>query len=134
MTMNLRRSEDEKERASRLRDVEEVLAIAQRVELGHPSATTTCLRRALGHTIKQGSSQWVMNGVMRFEGLAPRTERRPFLRAESARVARCSSRRRLVRRFARRVTRRYLAKLERFTRFEPDQDGVLETTRDHDPI
>ena len=31
-----------------------------------------------------------------------------FLRAESARVARCSSRRRLVRRFAKRVTRRYL--------------------------
>ena len=26
------------------------------------------------------------------------------------------------------------ATLERFTRFEPDQDGVLETTRGQDPI
>ena len=54
VTMVCRRSEDWMKRASRLRDVEEVLAIAQRVELGHPSATTTCLRRALGHAYKQG--------------------------------------------------------------------------------
>ena len=78
MTMIFRRSEDWKERASRLHDVEEVLDIVQRVELGHPSPTATCLRRALGHTIKQGSSQSAMIGVARFEGLAPRTERRPF--------------------------------------------------------
>ena len=84
-------------RASRLRDVEEVLAIAQRVELGHPSATTTCLRRALGHAYKQGSSQWVMNGVMRFEGLAPGTELRPFCERRALAPPNGSSRRWLVR-------------------------------------
>ena len=78
MTMIFRRSEEWKERASRLHDVEEVLDIVQRVELGHPSQAASCLWRALGHTIKQGSSQSAMIGVARFEGLAPRTERRPF--------------------------------------------------------
>ena len=84
-------------RASRLRDVEEVLAIAQRVQLGQPSATVTCLRRALGHAYKQGSSQCVMNGVMRFEGLAPGTERRPFCERRALASPDASSRRWLVR-------------------------------------
>ena len=108
MTMNLRRSEDEKERASRLHDVGEALAIAQRVQLGQPSPTVTCLRRALGHTIKQGSSQCVMNRVMGFEGLAPGTKRRPFCERRALASPDASSRRRLVRRFHMCVTRMYL--------------------------
>ena len=108
MTMDLRRSEDEKERASHLHDVGEALAIAQRVQLGQPSPTVTCLRRALGHTIKQGSSQCVMNRVMRFEGLAPCTKRRPFCERRALASPDASSRRRLVRRFHMCVTRMYL--------------------------
>ena len=108
MTMDLRRSEDEKERASHLHDVGEALAIAQRVQLGQPSPTVTCLRRALGHTIKQGSSQCVMNRVMRFEGLAPCTKRRPFCERRALASPDASSRRRLVRRFPKCVTRMYL--------------------------
>ena len=108
MTMDLRRSEDEKERASHLHDVGEALAIAQRVQLGQPSPTVACLRRALGHTIKQGSSQSSMIGVTKFEGLAPRTERRPFCERRALASPDASSRRRLVRRFPKCVTRMYL--------------------------
>ena len=108
MTMIFRRSEDRKERASRLNDVGEALAIAQRVQLGQPSPTVTCLRRALGHTIKQGSSQSSMIGVTRFEGLAPRTERRPFCERRALASPDASSRRRLVRRFPKRFMRWYL--------------------------
>ena len=50
MTMNLRRSEDEKERASHLHDVGEALAIAQRVQLGQPSPTVTRLREGRSGT------------------------------------------------------------------------------------
>ena len=54
--------------------------------------------------VKSERDDW--GGEVRRAGTAYRAQ--TFLRAESARVARCSSRRRLVRRFARRVTRRYL--------------------------
>ena len=43
MSMNLRRSEDEKVRASRLHHVGKALVIAQRVQLGQPSPTVTFL-------------------------------------------------------------------------------------------
>ena len=79
-----------------------------RVSNTQPSPTVTCLRRALGHTIKQGSSQCVMNRVMRFEGLAPCTKRRPFCERRALASPDASSRRRLVRRFPKCVTRMYL--------------------------
>ena len=108
MSMNLRRSEDEKVRASRLHHVGKALVIAQRVQLGQPSPSVSCLRRALGHPIKHGSCLCVMIGVMRFEGLAPRTERRPFCERRALAPPDASSRRRLVRRFAKRLMRWYL--------------------------
>ena len=108
MSMNLRRSEDEKVRASRLHHVGKALVIAQRVQLGQPSPSVSCLRRALGHPIKHGSCLCVMIGVMGFEGLAPRTERRPFCERRALAPPDASSRRRLVRRFHMCVTRMFL--------------------------
>ena len=108
MSMNLRRSEDEKVRASRLHHVGEALVIAQRVQLGQPSPSVSCLRRALGHPIKHGSCLCVMIWVMRFEGLAPCTKRRPFCERRALALPDASSRRRLVRRFAKRFMRWYL--------------------------
>ena len=78
MTMIFRRSEDWKERASRLDSAAALVALAARVQLGSILNCLMPAERALGHTMKQWSSQSAMNGVTRFEGLAPRTERRPF--------------------------------------------------------
>ena len=78
MMMIFRRSEDRKERASRLDSAAALVALAARVQLGSILNCLMPAERALGHAIKQWSSQSAMNGVTRFEGLAPRTERRPF--------------------------------------------------------
>ena len=92
MTMDLRRSEDEKERASHLHDIGEALAIAQRVQLGQPSPTVTwtCLQTkgARAHDqarVKSELDDW--GDEVRRAGTAYRAQ--TFLRAESARVARC---------------------------------------------
>ena len=74
----------------------------QHLELPH-----ACGEGARAHDeamVKSERDDW--GGEVRRAGTAYRAQ--TFLRAESARVARCSSRRRLVRRFAMSVTRRYL--------------------------
>ena len=83
MTMNFRRSEDWKERASRVHSAAALTcdhALAPRVQLGqHLQLPRACGGRSgTRSSMKQGPSQSAMNGVTRFEGLAPRTERRPF--------------------------------------------------------
>ena len=88
MMMISRRSEDWKERASRLHSAAALVALAARGQLGQPSLTASCLRRALGHTIKQRfkSERDEWGDESRRAGTAYRAQ--TFLQAESARAAR----------------------------------------------